>query len=173
MSIVIIAAVGVGNHVIGANNDLPWGKIPRDREHFRDITTGHPVVMGRKTWDSLPEAHRPLHGRENIVLTRNAFSVKANKGQVIIFENIDGILEIAKNKKVFVIGGAEIYRLFMPYAKTLILTFVHHEFKGDAHFPEISLDHWFESAPRMTARNTEDPYCLTFCNFTRKRTQKP
>ncbi len=169
MSLNIIAAVGIGNHVIGANNGLPWNKIPRDMKHFRETTMGHPVVMGRKTWESLPEVYKPLPGRENIVLTRDASSVKINKGQVIIHKHIDMILEIAKAEEVFVIGGAEIYKLFMPHAQTLHLTFVHGEFKGDAYFPEVSLNDWFESTKRKSDKAIGDPYCLTFCTFSRKQ----
>ncbi|HAT68450.1 MAG: hypothetical protein A2481_03285 [Candidatus Yonathbacteria bacterium RIFOXYC2_FULL_47_9] len=170
MSLNIIVAAGMGNHVIGANGDLPWGRIPKDMKHFRDITMGHPVVMGRKTWESLPEEYKPLPGRENIVITRNASSVKTNKGPVIIFENIDSILEIAKVEDVFVIGGAEIYRLFMPYAENIFLTLVMGEFKGDTYFPSISESGWYKEYMRF---NTEkaNPYALAFCKFVRKEKQ--
>lgn len=167
MPINIIAAVGVGNHVIGANGDLPWSKLPSDMKHFRDTTMGHPVVMGRKTWDSLPAAYKPLPGRSNIVLTRNTSLVKIEKGSVIIHENIDIVLEIAKTEEIFVIGGAEIYQLFMPHAQTIYLTAVHGEFEGDAYFPNISLSDWFESTKRRHHRSVEDSYRLTFCKFSR------
>jgi dihydrofolate reductase len=169
MSLKIIVAVGAGNHVIGANNELPWQKIPRDMKHFRDTTMGHPIVMGRKTWDSLPEAHKPLRGRENIILTRNPSSVEISKGSVTIFENIEHVHRLAKTEDVFVIGGAEIYQLCMPHAEVLHLTFVHGEFKGDAYFPTISPDDWFESKARVSIRDIEDPYRLTFCTFSRKK----
>lgn len=170
MSLNIIAAVGIGNHVIGANNDLPWSKIPRDMKHFKDTTMGHHVVMGRKTWDSLPEVYRPLPGRKNIVLTRKSSLLKINKGPVIIHENINLILEVAKaEEEVFVIGGAEIYKLFMSHAQTLHLTFVHGEFKGDVYFPEVSLRDWFESTKRKSDQVVGDPYPLTFCTFSRKQ----
>lgn len=168
MPINIIAAVGVGNHVIGMNGNLPWSKLPSDMKHFRDTTMGHPVVMGRKTWDSLPAEHKPLPGRSNIVLTRNASLVKIEKGSVIIHENIDIVLEIAKVEEVFVIGGAEIYQLFMPHTQTIHLTVVHGEFKGDSYFPALSLSDWFESTKRRPHRSTEDSCRLTFCTFSRK-----
>lgn len=171
MSLNIIVAAGMGNHVIGANGDLPWGKIPKDMKHFRDITIGHPVVMGRKTWESLPEEYKPLPGRENIVLTRNASSVKTSKGPVIIFENIDSILEIAKVEDVFVIGGAEIYRLFIPYAESLHVTFVHGEFEGDAYFPSIQQNEWRISCARLVPANEKDPYVLDFRIYERRNQQ--
>ena len=113
--------------------------------------------------------HRDLKP-ENIVITRNASSVKTNKGPVIIFENIDSILEIAKVEDVFVIGGAEIYRLFMPYAENIFLTLVMGEFKGDTYFPSISESGWYKEYMRF---NTEkaNPYALAFCKFVRKEKQ--
>lgn len=168
MPIHIIAAVGASNHVIGVNGDLPWSKLASDMKHFRDTTMGHPVVMGRKTWDSLPEVCRPLPGRENIVLTRNVSSVKINKGQVIIHKNIDIVLEIAKTEEVFVIGGAEIYQLFMPHAQSLHVTFVHGEFEGDAYFPSIPKNEWRISCARLVPANEKDPYVLGFRVYERK-----
>lgn len=168
MSLNIIVAVGAGNRVIGSNSNLPWEKIPRDMEHFRDTTMGHPVVMGRKTWDSLPEAYKPLPGRENIVLTRNPSLVKISKGSVIIHENIDIILEIAKTEDVFVIGGAEIYKLFMPYAEHIYITFVYGNFKGDTYFPPIQQDKWRITNACFIPANEKDPYALDFRIYGRR-----
>lgn len=168
MSLNIIAAMGLGNHVIGANNKLPWGKIARDMKHFKDTTMRHPVVMGRRTWDSLPEAYKPLPGRENIVLTRNPSLVKINNGSVIVHENINLILEIAKAEEVFVIGGAEIYTLLMPHTQTLHLTFVHGEFKGDTYFPLIISNEWRLIVANFIPARGRDPYSLEFRVYERR-----
>ncbi|OHA84067.1 MAG: hypothetical protein A2937_02635 [Candidatus Yonathbacteria bacterium RIFCSPLOWO2_01_FULL_47_33b] len=167
MSLNIIAAAGKGNYVIWVNGDLPWPKLPSDMKNFRNLTIGHPVVMGRKTWDSLLEEYRPLPGRENIVLTRNTSSVKINKGQVIVHKNIDMILEIAKTEEVFVIGGAEIYKLFMPHTSTIYLTFVWGDFQGDTCFPPIYMSDWLLKSKEYCSKGG-DPHILTFCKFIRR-----
>ncbi len=169
MSLKIIAAVGAGNHVIGAKDSLPWRDIPSDIRHFKEIIMGHPVVMGRKRWNLLTEADRPFAGSENIVLTRNASSVKLDKGVVMIFNNIESIIEVAKVENIFVIGGAKTYELFIPHADVLLLTLVHGEFKGDAYFPTISPADWFESKARIPTKEATDPYCITFCTFSRRK----
>lgn len=171
MSLNIIVAVGAGNQVIGNNNNLPWPKLPSDMKYFRDVTIGHPVVMGRKTWDSLPEEYKPLPDRENIVITRNASSVKIQKGQVIIHENIDIVLEIAKAEEVFVIGGAEIYQLFMPHAENIYITFVRGEFEGDTYFPLIPDSEWRLIVGAYVPASEKDHCALDFRIYERRNQQ--
>lgn len=174
MSINIIVAAGMDGHVIGSNNGLPWGKIPSDMKFFRKTTmgysvVGHPVVMGRKTWDSLPEAFKPLPGRENIVLTRNipSFSRELKSGPISILNNIGYVLRLAETKEIFVIGGAEIYRLFMPHAKIIYLTLVMGKFEGDTYFPPINGSEWLEISSKFSMEK-EDPHPLTFKKFVRR-----
>ncbi|MDO4190419.1 MAG: dihydrofolate reductase [Bacteroidales bacterium] len=127
----IIVAIA-NNHVIGGNNTLLW-HISNDLKRFKQLTSGHTVVMGRKTYESLP--FKPLKGRTNIVISRTA-----TFDGTIAARNIDEALAQAKatgDNEVFVIGGEEIYKQLMPLADKLYITQVMHDFNGDAFFPEI------------------------------------
>ena len=129
--IVLIAAVAQGG-VIGKGNTLLW-RIPEDARHFRQTTAGHAVIMGRKTWDSLPDRFRPLPGRRNIVVTRQAQWQSA--GAEAVGSLAAALQLVADAGRVFVIGGAELYATALPLAHTLILTKIDAHFDGDAYFP--------------------------------------
>jgi dihydrofolate reductase len=129
--VVLIAAMARGR-VIGRGNALPW-HLPEDMAHFRTVTRGHPVIMGRKTWDSLPERFRPLPGRRNLVVTRSAGWQAAGAEAMPSLEA--ALAATADAGRVFVIGGAELYAAALPLADTLLLTEIDAEFEGDAHFP--------------------------------------
>ena len=129
--IVLIAAVA-RNGVIGRGNALVFHD-PADQRHFRQATMGCPVIMGRKTWDSLPERFRPLPGRRNIVLSRNA-AWQAPGAEAV--RSLDAALTlVADAPRVCVIGGAELYAQALPHAHTLLLTEVDADLAGDTHFP--------------------------------------
>jgi len=131
MRISLIAAVG-RNGEIGRGNDLLW-RTREDQLHFKNTTMGHPVVMGRKTWDSLPERFRPLPGRRNIVVSRNA-AFEANGAEVV--PSLDEALALAGDvPQVFVVGGAQLYALALPRADELVLTEVDAAFDADVFFP--------------------------------------
>jgi dihydrofolate reductase len=117
---------------IGKNNAILWHE-PADQKHFRQVTMGCPVIMGRKTWDSLPERFRPLPGRQNIVITRNR-SWQAQGSQVAT-SLADALALASGAEKVFVMGGAEIYALALPLADELVLTEVAMDMEADAFFP--------------------------------------
>jgi dihydrofolate reductase len=143
--IVIIAAVAK-NRVIGRDNQLIWN-IPEDMAHFKALTAGHTVIMGRKTWESLPPRFRPLPGRRNIVVTRQAdFDAPgaeiANslKNALILASTVTA--GCAEPKTAFIIGGEQIYTQAMGLAQRLEITEVDLEPEGDAWFPEISATHW-------------------------------
>lgn len=126
MSISLIIAMSQ-NGVIGNQNKLPW-HLPEDLKHFKMLTMGHKIVMGRKTFEAIG---RPLPGRENIVLTRDmAYKVSG----ISIIHAPDEIGDVAA-EEIFVIGGAEIYRLFLPKADRLYVTLIKQDFSGDAFFP--------------------------------------
>ncbi|MBI4740276.1 MAG: dihydrofolate reductase [Betaproteobacteria bacterium] len=144
----LIAAVAQ-NRAIGKNNELLW-RLPEDMRHFRETTRGKAVVMGRKTWESLPAAFRPLPGRRNIVLTRDPAYVA--EGAVIARSLADAVALAGSEEEVFVIGGAELYRQALPLAGRLYLTEVAETPDGDAFFPEISAADWQEIA-RVPQRN--------------------
>jgi dihydrofolate reductase len=131
--IVLIAAVA-RNGVIGRNNALLW-HLPEDMKHFRRVTAGHAVVMGRKTWDSLPERFRPLPGRRNLVLTRQAGWHAAGAETMPTLP--DALQALAGQDRVFVIGGAQVYAEAMPIADELLLTELHRDYEGDATFPSL------------------------------------
>lgn len=138
--ITLIAALAE-NNCIGKNGTLPW-HIPEDLAHFKELTNGKIVLMGRKTWESLPEKFRPLPNRKNIVISRQ-------KGYVIpvgveVFDQIADALKKYQEDEVFVIGGAEIYRQSIDAADILEITMVYQVVEGDAFFPEIKKDIWEE-----------------------------
>jgi dihydrofolate reductase len=140
--IVIIAAVA-RNRVIGKDNKLLWN-IPDDMAHFKSLTAGHTVVMGRKTWESLPPRFRPLPGRRNIVISRQK-DYAAPGAEVA--DSLENSLKLASTATtVFVIGGEQIYRQAMPLADRLEITEVDLEPEGDAWFPEIAAVDWEEAA---------------------------
>lgn len=126
---------------IGKANTIPWqGLIPRDMRHFVDTTKGKTVVMGRKTWDSIPENFKPLPNRENIILTKDRDFSSPEKCH--IFYDVQAVLAISKAKEVWIIGGAEIYNLFLPYANRILATYLNERFECDTFFPPISLRDW-------------------------------
>jgi len=129
--VALIAAVA-RNGAIGKGNALLWRE-PEDLKHFRRVTMGCPVIMGRKTWDSLPERFRPLPGRRNLVVTRNADWRGTGAEPVASIEAALALL--AGAEKVFVIGGAEVYALALPLADELVLTEIDAELDGDTFFP--------------------------------------
>jgi dihydrofolate reductase len=127
----LIAAVA-RNGAIGKSNGLLWHE-PEDQKHFRRVTMGCPVIMGRKTWDSLPTRFRPLPGRRNVVITRNVVW-QADGAEVA--SSLDAALALlAGTPKAFVIGGAEVYALALPRATELVLTEIDAELDGDTFFP--------------------------------------
>ncbi|MBF6330530.1 dihydrofolate reductase [Nocardia transvalensis] len=123
--------------VIGVDNTIPW-RVPEDMAHFKTVTGGHPVVMGRRTWDSLPARFRPLPGRRNIVVTRQADWCADGAERA---GSVEEALKLADADTVWVAGGGEIYRAAMPYATELMVTEVDTAVEGDAYAPEIG-DEW-------------------------------
>ena len=134
----LIAAVA-RNRVIGKDNQLLW-HLPEDMQYFREITRGKPVIMGRKTWESLPDAFRPLPGRHNIVVSRNPSYLAP--GATLAGSLEEAIRKAGDDVEVFVIGGAELYRQALPLAQKLYLTEIDQDFEGDACFPDIDPSLW-------------------------------
>jgi dihydrofolate reductase len=138
MALKVIAAIAL-NGVIGNRGDIPW-KIKGDQIRFKNITMGYPVVMGRKTWESIPNKFRPLPGRENIVLTSNR-DEDSFKG-VTIISDWSEIEKRSEAEDIFVIGGHSLYTKAMSVATDFYLTEVIGEPEGDAFFPKWSEDDW-------------------------------
>ncbi|OGH68411.1 MAG: hypothetical protein A3I29_03205 [Candidatus Magasanikbacteria bacterium RIFCSPLOWO2_02_FULL_44_11] len=142
MPIALIAAVA-DNGCIGKKNQLPW-YLPEDLKRFKQLTTGKAVLMGRKTWESLPEKFRPLPNRANIVITRQPeLNVPAG---VEVFSDIRAAFHKYADSDIFVIGGAEIYQQTITDADILHITEVHQVIDGDAFFPAIDKTMWKETA---------------------------
>jgi len=157
-TLALIAAVA-RNGAIGKNNDLLWRE-PADQQHFRRVTMGHPVIMGRKNWDSLPARFRPLPGRRNIVVTRNPEWHAPGAESVA---TLDAALQLlAGTEHAFVIGGAEIFALALPLADELVLTEIDAELDGDIYFPRWERAHFAE-----TARDRRDGYSFVTYHRTR------
>jgi dihydrofolate reductase len=133
VSVSLVAAVARGR-VIGRDNSIPW-RIPEDMARFRELTTGHPVVMGRRTWDSLPERFRPLPGRRNVVVTRNP--AWHDDGAERTGSLDEALRLLGSSAQVFVIGGGQLYAAALPVADELLLTEIDAEVDGDTLFPPV------------------------------------
>jgi dihydrofolate reductase len=130
------------NRLIGRDNDLPW-RLPDDMRWFREKTMGKPCIMGRKTYDSLPDRFRPLPGRLNIVVTRN--SGYEAPGAVVV-HSVESALAAAGNvPEVIIVGGAYLFRELMPVVNRLYLTQVHGAAEGDVYFPDFDPRQWRET----------------------------
>ena len=129
------------NNCIGKNGTLPW-HIPEDLKHFKEITTNKTVVMGRKTWESLPEKFRPLPNRKNVVITRQTdYPVPVS---VLTFSSTTDAFTQLSTEDIFIIGGAEIYKQTIDQADALEITHIDQTVDGDVFFPEINLGVWKE-----------------------------
>lgn len=162
MRIALIAALA-RNGVIGRDNQLPW-RLSADLQHFKSLTMGKPIVMGRKTWTSLG---RPLPGRRNIVVTRDrAFQCDG----CIVTHSIDAALAAAAgSEEVMIIGGAELYAQTLPRADRLYLTEVMAEVEGDAHFPAIAAADWIEVGREHCMADAKNDYACDFIVLDRRR----
>ena len=135
------------NRVIGRDNTLPW-RLPADLKHFKALTTGRTIIMGRRTWESLPR--RPLPRRRNVVITRN-LDFEA-PGAVAVHSLKAALREGAGDEEIFVIGGEQVFREALPFADRLYLTLVHASVEGDTYFPPFD-----ESAWRLVEENSHTP----------------
>ncbi len=161
--ILALVAACARSGVIGIDNKLPW-HLPEDMKFFRETTRGKPVIMGRKTWESLPDAFRPLPGRLNIVVSRNP-DFHAEGGAVV--GSLPEAVAAAGNAEIAcVIGGAEIYRQALPLADRLILTEIDRDYAGDAFFPAFDRAEWQEVS--RDARVSESGLPFAFVTYERR-----
>ncbi len=151
------------NHIIGRDNQLPW-HLPADLAFFKRVTMSHPIVMGRKTHESIG---RVLPGRENIILTRDPSY--AADGCTII-HSVDEIKEIeqTKNEELFVIGGAEIFKETFKIADRLYITLIDEEFEGDTYFPEFNQKDWTIVSKEKGLKDEKNPYNYHFVIYDKK-----
>lgn len=150
------------NRVIGRANRLPW-HLPADLKRFKAVTLGHPVIMGRKTHESIG---KPLPGRANIVVSRNP--AYAASGCTVAASLADAVAHCASDGEIFVIGGGELYRQALALADRLYLTEIDAEFDGDARFPEYNPGLWHEASREAHPADNEVPFRFDFVIYDRK-----
>lgn len=159
MIITIVVAISE-NHVIGKDNKLLW-RLPNDLKHFKEITTGHTIIMGRKTYDSVG---KPLPNRRNIVITRQAITIPGCE----VVNSLDAALALCTNEnEVFIVGGAEIYKQAIKLTDRIYLTIVRKNFEGDSFFPEINKDEWKEVSHEDHEPDHKNPLPYSFITLER------
>jgi len=162
LDIVLVVAKSE-NNVIGVDGDLPW-KISADLKHFKSVTMGYPIIMGRKTWDSIG---RPLPGRRNIVITRRDDLVIDG---VDVVKSIDAALDLCRDDnaaKAMIVGGGQIYADIMEQSDVIELTEIHTQIDGDTFFPAINPEDWTETIRETFAVEGETP-AYSFVTLTRR-----
>jgi len=161
----LFAVVAIGkNGVIGnKDNEIPW-KLPADMKHFKELTMGHPVIMGRKTYESIG---KPLPGRQNIILTHQ-LNFTAPGGTVIV-HSVDEAIALVGDQDAAVIGGAEIYKLMMSKMDRLYVTEIKQPFDGTAFFPEIDPARWKEVSRVQGPKDEKNPFEYYFLTYERIR----
>ena len=165
MSEISIVAAVADNYAIGKGNKLPW-HLPADLKHFRELTTGHAVVMGKRTFESLPNG--PLPNRRNVVLT-SVMSEGVNEGYFEADSLEDAFYLCEKEEKIFIVGGAAVYRQSLEIADSLYITWVHHEFSADIYFPEVDFSKWEEVSRQDMPADEKNPYAYSFVHYKRKK----
>ena len=155
-------AAAAKNDALGKDNDLIW-HISEDLKRFKRLTSGHAIIMGRKTFESMPKA---LPNRTNIVLTNK--KDYQPEGAIVVHTIEDALNLVKDDTQPFIIGGGEIYRLFMPYCDRIELTRVHHIFEADVFFPKIDLNQWKEIARENIDATKEQPYHYSYITFEKK-----
>ena len=161
MTISFIAAMDK-NRVIGKDNALPWS-MPADMKHFRDITRGHPVFMGRKTYESIGH---PLPDRKNIILTRDPGW--HTEGCVTVHTIAEAVAAAGDVPEIMVLGGEQIFREFLPMAQKMYLTLIDADFTGDTVFPEWNPNEWRETAREEHPADAANPHPYTFLTLEKK-----
>ena len=166
MNISIIVAVDE-NFLIGNNNNLPW-HLPADMKFFKEKTTGHCVITGRKNYESIPEKFRPLPNRTNIVITRQ--QNYSAQGAVVVGTMEDALQKAKQNKddEIFIIGGAEIFKLFLPVVNKIYLTTIHHKFTGNIFFPDLNFSEWKLIKKETFEPDEKNKYSFSFNELVRK-----
>ena len=151
------------NRTIGVNNTLPW-RCPEDLKHFKALTMGHHMIMGRKTFDSIG---KPLPGRTTVVVTRDK-NLRI-EGCLIAHSLQDAFKACAGDEEIFVVGGAELYAQALPFVDTLYITEIQQDVEGDAHFPVLDKSAWQETSREARTQETPQPLEYHFVTYQRKR----
>ncbi|MGQ7945527.1 dihydrofolate reductase [Flavobacterium sp. WC2509] len=156
--IIMIAAVAE-NNALGKNNELVW-HLPNDFKRFKSLTTGHHIIMGRKTFESFP---KPLPNRTHVIITRQK---DYNPTDCIVVDSIEKAIAVCPESETsFIIGGGEIYNLALPFADKLEITKVHHSFEADTFFPEIDSNKWKEIQTELNPIDEKHQFAYTYQTF--------
>lgn len=164
VSQITLIAAASKNNALGKDNDLLW-HLPDDFKHFKQKTTGHKIIMGRKTFESFP---KPLPNRTHIIITRNR-DYNTPYDDCIIVHSIEAAIKLTENDAVaFVIGGGEIYRQSVKFATSIELTRVHKAFEADTFFPEIDLSEWELTHEEYHPKDEKHKYDFTYLTYEKK-----
>lgn len=159
---IIMIAAAAENNALGKNNELVW-HLPNDFKRFKSLTTGHHIIMGRKTFESFP---KPLPDRVHVVITRQE---NYQPEGCIVVDSIEKAIAVCpENDDSYVIGGGEIYNLALPFTDIIELTRVHHTFEADAFFPKISSSEWLLVESEENYKDEKHLYDYTYETYIRK-----
>jgi dihydrofolate reductase len=161
--LILIGAAGE-NNALGKDNDLLW-HLPDDFKRFKKLTTGHKIIMGRKTFESFP---KPLPNREHIIITRDETYTPGFESCKVVHSLEEALHEVKNDSISFVIGGGEIYRQAKTFATKIELTRVHSTFEADTFFPEIDFENWELVDEVYHKKDDKHKYAFTFLTYTRK-----
>jgi dihydrofolate reductase len=167
MKISLIAAIA-SNNVIGKDNKLIWN-LPADMKFFKEKTSGHCIITGRKNYESIPERFRPLPNRTNIVITRQSNYTAPG---AIIVDSVEKAINTARSQgesEVFVIGGADIYRQTLDIADILYITHIEHSFEGDVFFPAIDSNKWKEEKRIVYKADEKNKYDFSIVEYRKNK----
>lgn len=160
---ITMIAAAAENNALGKDNDLVW-HLPDDFKRFKRLTSGHHIIMGRKTFESFPKL---LPDRTHVIITRKEDYSPEN---TIVVHSIEEALKVSKlDEQAFIIGGGEIYKMGMEYADRIELTRVHGEFEADTHFPEINKNHWELVKDQYHEKDEKHDYSFTYLTYDRKQ----
>lgn len=150
------------NRTIGVNNTLPW-RCPEDLKHFKALTMGHHMIMGRKTFDSIG---KPLPGRTTVIVTRNT---ELQVEGCLVAHSLEAALSLcAGDGEAFIVGGAELYAQALPLVETMYITEIQQEVEGDAHFPEFDMQQWQEVSRDIRTQDSPQPLTYHFVTYRRR-----
>ncbi len=156
-------AAAAENKALGKDNQLVW-HLPNDFKRFKELTTGHHIIMGRKTFESFP---KPLPNRTHVIITRQK---DYQAEDCIVVDSIEKAIEnCPKDEDSFIIGGGEIYKLAMPFSDKIELTVVHHNFEADAFFPEIKEEDWELTNSDFQSKDEKHQYDYSFNTYIKKQ----
>jgi dihydrofolate reductase len=161
VSFQIIAAMD-RNRGIGLNNKMPW-RLPADFAYVKQVTMGHTLLMGRKTFESIG---KPLPGRDNVIMTQRT-DYRPEGCEIV--HSVEEALAAYQGKEVFIFGGAEIYKQFLPYADRMYITEIDHEFEVDTYFPEVNMSDWTEVSRTQGVKDEKNPYNYAFVVYERQK----